>query len=109
MCIRDSSVTALASFDQEKESWFIENGKYGIFLGESLESARLVAGIEVAEEIEVAKMESVCASKKTLDVLKGNRQGCEQKRKLWMEKGIIQDYICLLYTSYFDPGSTWRI
>ena len=87
------SVTALASFDQEKESWFIENGKYGIFLGESLESARLVAGIEVAEEIEVAKMESVCASKKTLDVLKGNRQGCEQKRKLWMEKGIIQDYI----------------
>ena len=63
-------VKQLASFEERAAAWILEEGDYGVWVGNSLESAVLSAVIEVEKETVVERVEHICPLREELAELK---------------------------------------
>ncbi len=63
-------VDQLTSYDEDTASWILEKGFYGIFVGNSLESADLIGGVQVDESATLEKAKNLFAKKDPLEELK---------------------------------------
>lgn len=79
-------ISMFAFFDEEAETWMIEKGIYGIFLGNSLESSVLVASIQAENDMILAETKPICPLAEAIEELAGNRERCNEKRLLWMKQ-----------------------
>lgn len=70
-------MVSLETFDEEKSQWMLENGSYGIWIGNSLETSELVGIIEVKEDIVLEKTKPQCVLKEELKQL----QLCQEQAK----------------------------
>ena len=56
------SAESLASYQEAKAEWILEKGFYGIFLGNSLQSAELIGGVKLDQEIVTEKVKNLFQS-----------------------------------------------
>ena len=59
----------LTSYDEENAAWILEKGFYGISIGNSLESAELVGGVQMDETVGLEKVKNLFAKKEELNEL----------------------------------------
>ena len=59
----------LTSYDEENAAWILEKGFYGISIGNSLESAELVGGVQMDETVTLEKVKNLFAKKEELNEL----------------------------------------
>ena len=52
----------LTSYNEEKAAWVLEKGFYGIFLGNSLESAELIGGVKLDQDVVTEKVKNLFQS-----------------------------------------------
>ena len=74
----------LTSYDEENAAWILEKGFYGILVGNSLESAELIGGVQLDETVALEKVKNLFAKKDELKELaqqagETGRREAEQK------------------------------
>ncbi len=70
-------VERLASYDTECAAWVLENGFYGIFVGNSLADAKLCGGVKAEEQIVVEKVKNLFGGKNGRLTQQGESSGQE--------------------------------
>ena len=59
----------LVSYDEKSAAWILEKGFYGILVGNSLENAELVGGMQLDESVALEKVKNLFAKKEELNEL----------------------------------------
>ena len=59
----------LVSYDEKSAAWILEKGFYGIWVGNSLENAELVGGMQLDESVALEKVKNLFAKKEELNEL----------------------------------------
>lgn len=67
--ILEISAERLTSYDEENAAWILEKGFYGICVGNSLESAELIGGVQLDETATLEKVKNLFAKKDELKEL----------------------------------------
>lgn len=79
----------LAVFSEERQAWIVEAGTYGIWVGNSLESAVLSAYLTVSREVVLEKTHRICPRKEPFEELCRDSSGnSESKAEEAKEKAI---------------------
>lgn len=73
----------LTSYDEEYAAWILEKGFYGIFLGNSLENAELIAGILLDETVTTEKVKNLFTKKDELEELEQETGKSRQREAEW--------------------------
>ena len=81
------SMEGLTSFDEEKSAYTLQKGLYGVWVGNSLESARLVGSILLDETIITEKLRHVCPLKEELKTIKPDKAVVLAKEARWHKRG----------------------
>lgn len=70
----------LAVFSEERQAWIVEAGTYGIWVGNSLESAVLSAYLTVSREVVLEKTHRICPRKEPFEELCRDSSGNSETR-----------------------------
>ena len=70
----------LAVFSEERQAWIVEAGTYGIWVGNSLDSAVLSAYLTVPREVVLEKTHRICPRKELFEELCQNSSGNSERR-----------------------------
>ena len=76
----------LAVFSQERQAWITETGTYGVWIGNSLDSAVLSAYLTVARETVIEETHRICPPEEPFEEL--SRGGAGDREKENQETGI---------------------
>lgn len=76
----------LAVFSQERQAWITEAGTYGVWIGNSLDSAVLSAYLTVARETVIEETHRICPPEETFEELSRGEAGDREKEN--QETGI---------------------
>ena len=76
----------LAVFSQERQAWITETGTYGVWIGNSLDSAVLSAYLTVARETVIEETHRICPPEEPFEEL--SRGGAGDREKANQETGI---------------------
>ena len=63
-------VKQLASFDEAASAWSIEAGAYGVWAGNSLKSAVLIAALDVEQETVLERVTHICPLQEALETIR---------------------------------------
>ncbi|MCD8019712.1 MAG: glycoside hydrolase family 3 C-terminal domain-containing protein, partial [Clostridiales bacterium] len=74
----------LASYCEKTPGWVLEKGIYGIFVGNSLESAVLAGSIQITEDELLVKTEHICPVKESFEELEGPTERVQKRRNAWL-------------------------
>ncbi|MFG6369435.1 MAG: glycoside hydrolase family 3 C-terminal domain-containing protein [Lachnospiraceae bacterium] len=80
------AVRAMASYYEERSAWMLEEGCYGIFVGNSLESSVFCASVQMDGDAILAETEHICPIQESLDELKGNTEQVDARRQEWLKE-----------------------
>ena len=61
------SVDQLTSYDEKRAAWILENGFYGIWIGNSLASAKLCGGVKLDKEVLLRQVKNLFPLKQELE------------------------------------------
>jgi len=73
----------LASYSEEKAAWILEKGTYGIWLGNSLESAALAGSIVLDEDAVLVQCQHICERKEELEEILPDQEKLMAKEAAW--------------------------
>ncbi len=73
----------LASYHEDRSAWILEAGTYGIWVGNSLESASLSATISLDADVVMVQCESICERKEDLKELIPDAGKMKEKEAVW--------------------------
>ncbi len=59
-------IEQLASFEEENHAYMLEAGKYGVFMGNSLDSATIAGTLMLEEKVVLKQVSAICPLQKTL-------------------------------------------
>lgn len=59
-------VEALTSFVEEEHAWRLEEGTYGVWIGNSLQSLQLSAGLQVDKTVHISENKPICPLQETI-------------------------------------------
>lgn len=76
-------LSAAASYCEQLPGWVLEAGSYGIFAGNSLETARLCGSLELSGDIVLERTENVCPLRESLEEIKPDKEMLLQRRQEW--------------------------
>lgn len=76
----------LASFDEEKAAWILEEGTYGIWVGSSLAEAELAGTVVIDEEALMVQCEHICEVKETLEEMQADPAKMKEKEEAWLSQ-----------------------
>lgn len=76
----------LASFDEEKAAWILEEGTYGIWVGSSLAEAKLAGTVVIDEEALMVQCEHICEVKETLEEMQADPAKMKEKEEAWLSQ-----------------------
>lgn len=69
----------LASYCEKCASWILEGGIYGIFVGNSIEDAKLVGSLKLDETAVMVKCTNICPMKEEMEELKADPEKMQAK------------------------------
>ena len=77
---------ALSSYQEQTASWVLESGKYGLWVGNSLEGARLSAVLELNQDAVLTECVNICPLQQKLEEMEPARQNILEREKAWQEQ-----------------------
>ncbi|MDO5336131.1 MAG: glycoside hydrolase family 3 C-terminal domain-containing protein [Eubacteriales bacterium] len=77
------SLSQLASYCEERSAWILEAGSYGIWVGNSLNSAVLEGAFELDETAVLTQCGHICERKEALEELHADRDRLCRKEEIW--------------------------
>ena len=87
------SVTSFASFDEEKCAWILEEGLYGLFVGNSLENAAFIGSLQLDADAVTEQTQHACARTTDLEEMVPDKGIISHLRGTW--EGQKADYPCI--------------
>ncbi len=78
------AVSAMASYHEDRAAWILEEGRYGIFVGNSLDTAVFSASVQMDGEAVLMETEHICPLREFLDELKGDAGQVDARRQEWL-------------------------
>ena len=78
------AVSAMASYHEDRAAWILEEGRYGIFVGNSLDTAGFSASVQMDGEAVLMETEHICPLREFLDELKGDAGQVDARRQEWL-------------------------
>ncbi len=79
-------LSRLASYDEADAAWILEKGCYGIWLGNSLENAKLIGSILLDETAVLTRCEHICEREDPLEELLPDDALTRKKEAAWLEE-----------------------
>ncbi len=76
---------AMASYLEEESAWILESGIYGIFVGNSLDTARFCASVQMDGEGVLQRTKPICPLKEELQELCGAPESIRRRRDAWLK------------------------
>lgn len=76
-------IYSLASYSDKEPGWQMDCGTYGFFMGNSLESAKFSASVELTKHILLTKTEHICTPKEEIKELECPRERVLARRAEW--------------------------
>lgn len=76
----DFGLEQLASFSEERSAWILEEGIYGVFIGNSLESSVAIGSLNLDKELILSETERVCPVEKPFDEIESPKKQVEELR-----------------------------
>lgn len=73
----------LASYNEKLAAWTLEKGTYGIWAGNSLESASLIGSLQLDEDAVMVQCEHICEKKQELEELQPDAARMQAKEAAW--------------------------
>lgn len=80
------SLYQLASYSEEKAAWVLEKGTYGVWLGNSLKTARLAGTLVLDEDAVMVQCRHICERKETLQEIQPEREKMRAKEAAWLKE-----------------------
>lgn len=78
----------LASYREEAAAWILEGGCYGIWLGNSLDSAKLIGTLRLDDDAVMVQCRNICKRIQALEELLPDREKMKEKEAAWIEKTV---------------------
>ena len=75
----------LASYDENLAAWVLEKGTYGIWVGNSLESAKLIGSLKLDADACMVQCEHICVKKQELEEMLPDSSKTMEKEAAWLE------------------------
>ena len=91
----------LTSYDENKAAWVLEEGFYGIFVGNNLKSARLLGGLELNRTVETEKVKNLFAGERPQEV-KEQQADATNEREKSLKKDAVENQLPILELSSSD-------
>lgn len=79
------AISAMASYHENRTAWLLEEGCYGIFVGNSLATSAFSASIQVEGDAVLMETEHICPLQEHLEELKGNVDEINARRNSWLK------------------------
>ncbi len=76
----------LASYSEEDAAWILEQGTYGIWVGNSLASSSLAGTICLDEEVVMVQCEHICPLQEELEEIVPDLERVRQKEEEWQKE-----------------------
>ncbi len=109
-------LSSLASYDEEQSAWILEEGSYGIWLGNALETAELVGIASLEKETVVHSCRKICGNRSTIEELHPDKEAQRQREKEWQREAEERNLPCVNLGELCFPtsdvsfsGSFWQI
>lgn len=96
----------LASYCEACASWILEGGKYGIWMGSSLNDAKLIGTLTLDETAKLAQCTHICPQKETLDELLADSAKLAEKERAWNEEAAQKQLPDITLTAAQIPTET---
>ena len=77
-------ISSLGSYSQEERQWIIEEGIYGFFLGNELNTCDLVCTLEAEKSMVISMHESICPLESDFREMSGKKDRCLERRADWL-------------------------
>ena len=91
-------VKNLAAFDEVQSAWILEAGEYGLWVGDTLDSAVISGVVKAEQEIVLEKTAHICPLQEELDLLSLDEKKRREKEQAWKkaakEKGAKKLTLC---------------
>lgn len=78
------SLYQMASYDEDQAAWILEKGAYGIWVGNSLDSARLIGSLKLDEDACMVQCEHICEKKQELEEMIPDISKMKGKEAAWL-------------------------
>lgn len=82
----------LASYSEEKAAWVLDKGIYGIWVGNSLESAKLAGTICLDQDKVMVQCSHICERKEPLNELHQDEKTRNEKADRWLKAAESQEF-----------------
>lgn len=79
-------VSAMASYHEDRSAWILEEGCYGIFVGNSLENSVFSASIQMDGEAVVMETQHLCPLREQFNELHGDCAKTNARREVWLRE-----------------------
>ncbi|MDO4522172.1 MAG: glycoside hydrolase family 3 C-terminal domain-containing protein [Eubacteriales bacterium] len=89
----DIPAKQLASFDEQRHAWVLENGVYGLFVGNSSADASVEAVLEVKATVVLEEVAKICPLQEELTELLRPEDRCEEFTKKWKSEAAAKQVI----------------
>ncbi len=76
----------LTSYDEKEPGWVLEPGSYGIWVGNSLQSAVLAASMELDGRAVLIKTDHICPARREIEEFHGDRSRAAERYEAWKER-----------------------
>ena len=73
----------LTSYFEEGAAWILEQGSYGLWVGNSLAASQIAGSIKINEDIIVEQCEHICPLKESLRERKPDKERLKEKETWW--------------------------
>ncbi|MDO4305457.1 MAG: glycoside hydrolase family 3 C-terminal domain-containing protein [Eubacteriales bacterium] len=78
------SLYQLASYNEELAAWVLEKGTYGIWVGNSLDSAKPAGSLKLDEDAVMVQCGHICEKKQELEEMRPDTEKLQAKTAAWM-------------------------
>ena len=95
------SLRSLASFEEARCAWIMDQGIYGIFVGSSLESALFCGSLSLDADVMTEQVTHVCERTQALEELTPDPEILSRLRGAW--EGKVADFPCILLNAADFP------
>ncbi|MCD8323907.1 MAG: glycoside hydrolase family 3 C-terminal domain-containing protein, partial [Clostridiales bacterium] len=73
----------MASYFEKEAAWMLEGGRYGIWVGNSLDDAKLVATLTLDETAKLVQCENICPLRESLEEIAPDKKRVLAKEAAW--------------------------
>ena len=85
----------LSSYCEEKSAWIMEAGMYGIWIGDSLDHARIEASVSLDKTVILEQDRAICPKKEELKEIFPDEENLLEKERKWKAEAVGKNSVAL--------------